>query len=119
LPTEHKGAPHLGTLIGLVKRTVAEEGFQIHPEKTRVSRSGSRQKVTGLVVNGDGSPRVSRDVKRQIRAAVHNLKSGKPLKEGETLDTLAGYAAYIAMSEPELGHALLNQIADYAQHAST
>jgi hypothetical protein len=119
LPDAHGDVPHLGTLMGLVKRTVAEEGFQIHPEKTRIARNGAQQKVTGLVVNGEGSPRVSRAVKRQVRAAVHNLKSGKPLKEGETLDSLAGYAAYIAMSEPELGQSLLNQIADCAQPLSS
>lgn len=119
LTAGHEDAPHLGTLMGLVKRTVAEEGFQIHPEKTRVSRIGSQQKVTGLVVNGEGSPRVSRMVKRQIRAAVHNLKAGKPLKEGESLETLAGYAAYIAMSEPELGQSLLSQIAECAQQAAS
>ena len=68
------------------------------------------QKVTGLVVNGAGAPRVPRALKRQIRAAIHNLSQGKPLKEGETLARLAGYAAYVYMTDPELGTKLLKQI---------
>ncbi len=118
LPAEHKGPPSLGRLMGLVKRTVADEGFQIHPEKTRINRQGSRQQVTGLVTNGDRPPRVSRTLKRQIRAAIHNLTKGKPLRDGETPQTLAGYAAYIAMSEPELGESLLEQLAGLSQAAS-
>ena len=69
----------------------------------RVSRPGGRQRVTGLVVNGDGSPRVSRQLKRELRAAIHNLKKGKPLKEGESIARLVGYAAYVHMADPVLG----------------
>ena len=48
-----------------------------------------------------------RKLKRQMRAALHNLKLGKPLKEGETLARLTGYAAYINMSDPALGAKML------------
>ena len=41
LPNGHKGEPKLGALMGLVKRVVEAEGFRIHPEKTRLARSGS------------------------------------------------------------------------------
>ncbi len=58
LPASHSGQPHLGTMIGLVTRIVAKEGFAIHPEKTRVACRGSCQRVTGLVVNGTEAPRV-------------------------------------------------------------
>ena len=73
-------------------------------------RNGDVQEVTGLVVNGEKTPRVSRELKRQMRAAVHNLKQGKALPEGESLPRLRGYAAYIAMTDRELGHNLLNQL---------
>ncbi|MGE3805160.1 MAG: reverse transcriptase family protein [Gemmataceae bacterium] len=106
LPTSHADKPHLGTLLGLVERIVKAEGFRIQREKTRVSRKGGRQKVTGLVVNGAAPPRVPRKLRRQLRAAVHNLKQGKPLHEGETLHTLVGYTAYIEMCHPELGRKL-------------
>ncbi len=107
LPRSHKGKPRLGTLLGCVRRILEAEGFRLNPEKTRVHRSGGRQQVTGLVVNGDGKPRVPRVLRRQLRAAVHNLKKGKPLKEGETLARLEGYAAYVNMTNKELGGKLL------------
>jgi hypothetical protein len=97
------GKPNLGALLGLVRRIVEAEGFQVHPEKTRVARKGGRQKVTGLVVNGAEAPRVPRKLRRQLRAAFHNLRRGRPLKEGETLSRLAGYAAYVNMTNQELG----------------
>jgi hypothetical protein len=103
LPAGHKGLPNLGKLMGVVRRIVEEEGFTINPEKTRVARTGGRQTVTGLVVNGDGRPRVPRRLRRQLRAAVHNVSLGKPLKQGETAERLAGYAAYVHMSDPRLG----------------
>jgi hypothetical protein len=112
LPADHQGAPKLGALMGLVRRVVAEEGFEIHPEKTRVARSGGRQKVTGLVVNGDGPPRVSRKLRRQLRAAIHNLKCGKPLKEGESVARLVGYAAYVHMTDPRLGARMMQALQD-------
>lgn len=88
----------------------AGEGFVVHPDKTRVSRAGGRQQVTGLVVNGEQGPRVARETKRQIRAALHNLARGKR-SEGETLSRIAGFIAYIQMSEPELGKRLRAQLA--------
>jgi hypothetical protein len=86
-----------------VRRIVEAEGFRLNPEKTRVHRRGGRQQVTGLVVNGSGTPRVPRALRRQLRAAVHNFRLGKPLKEGETIGRLVGYAAYVNMTNPELG----------------
>jgi hypothetical protein len=107
LPAGHAGKPHLGTLLGLVARVVKAEGFSVNAEKTRVSRSGGRQAVTGLVVNGDAGPRVPRALRRQLRAAAHNLGQGKPLKEGETLARLAGYGAYVYATDSKLGAALM------------
>ena len=97
---------------------VIDEGFRVHPEKTRVTRSGGSQKVTGLVVNGDGQPRIPREMKRNIRAALHNLANGKPLKEGESLESIEGYLAYIYMVEPELGARLFEKFAPFRQSES-
>jgi hypothetical protein len=120
LPDGHQGPPNLGKLMGVVRRIVEEEGFAVNPHKTRVHRKGGRQTVTGLVVNGPARPRVPRRLRRQLRAAIHNLKHGKPLHEGETLERLAGYAAYVHMTDPKLGEsylAVLGQMAA-AQPAS-
>jgi hypothetical protein len=106
LPVEHKGKPRLGTLLGSVRQIVEAEGFRLHPDKTRVHRRGGRQQVTGLVVNGPGTPRAPRELRRQLRAAAHNLGRGKPLPQGESVDRLRGYAAYVRMTDPELGASL-------------
>ena len=113
-PRASKGKPNLGALIGLVKKTVADEGFAIHGKKTQIVRAGSCQKVTGLVVNGDHKPRVTRKIRRELRAAIHNLKNGKPLKEGETLDSLKGMAAFVSMTQREVGRKLMEQINEAA-----
>ena len=68
------------------------------------------QRITGLVVNGDSVPRVPRNIKRMLRAAIHNLEQGKPFKEGESFNTVQGYAAWIAMAEPDVGEALLKKL---------
>ena len=110
LPQEHKGAPKLGAMMGCVMRIVAGEGFEIKQEKTRVHRSGGRQSVTGLVVNGDTPPRPTRTLRRQLRSAIHKLKTGQPLQEGESLARLTGYAAFVYMSNPQLGGKMLADI---------
>ncbi len=107
LPAGHKGKPRLGALLGLVRRIVESEGFRLNPDKTRVHRRGGRQQVTGLVVNGGGAPRVPRALRRQLRAAAHNLRQGKPLRDGETAAQLAGCAAYVYMTDRKLGGELL------------
>lgn len=109
-PAISRKFPKTGSISGLVKRIVTDEGFEINSRKTRFARPVSRQKVTGLVVNDRHAPRVPRNIKRRIRAAIHNLSQGKALKNGDTPQTLMGYAAYIHMSEPELGRKLLKTL---------
>jgi RNA-directed DNA polymerase len=110
LPAAHVGPPRLGALIGCVTRVVETEGFRVHPEKTRVARPGGRQAVTGLVVNGDAAPRTPRTLRRQLRAALHNRKVGKPRPDGETAAQLHGLAAYVYMTDPVLGRKLLAEL---------
>ncbi|MBI0426453.1 reverse transcriptase family protein [Psychrobacter sp. NG27] len=108
LDTKHNQL--IGQLLGSVNKILREEGFALNNDKTRVIRKGNQHNVTGMVVNGQGVPRVSRQIKRMLRAAVHNLESGGTLRADETLNTLSGYAAWIASAEPELGHSHLARI---------
>lgn len=110
LPATNQAPPELSRLLGTVKRVLGEEGFALNLSKTRVIRPAEVQTVTGLVVNGAQPPRVKRSLKRQMRAAVHNLNQGKALPAGESLSRLKGYAAYIAMTDRDLGFDLLNQL---------
>lgn len=108
-------APDLvGTLIKAVTRIVAAEGFAIKAKKTRVMRSGRRQRVTGLVVNAApaGRPvaRVPRETLRKLRAAIKNRELGRPGKEGETLDELRGMAAFVMMTDRERGKQFLARL---------
>jgi hypothetical protein len=112
LPADHSGKPRLGSLLGCVARVVKAEGFEVKDEKTRVHRSGGRQAVTGLVVNGDAPPRAPRKMRRELRAAIHNLKKGKPLKEGESVARLTGFAAYVYMTNPALGKKMLGELSE-------
>lgn len=113
LPVGHKGEPNITQLLGSIQRVIGEEGFTLNREKTHIVRRGAMQEVTGLVVNNNGTPRVKRETKRQMRAALHNLKTGKGLKEGESINRLKGYAAYIAMTEKELGMKLLREFSAF------
>lgn len=110
LPAYSKNPSEISRLLGTLKRILGEEGFELNAKKTRVIRTSGVQEVTGLVVNGEHAPRVSRALKRQMRAAVHNFKQGKALPEGESIQRLRGYAAYIAMTDRELGFSLLRQL---------
>ncbi len=103
-------------LIRTVAKIAADEGLAIKDSKTRVIRSGRRQTVTGLVVNGDAAPRTPRKLRRELRAAVFNRKAGKPLQAGETLARLQGYAAYIFMTDPKLGAHYLEELANASPH---
>jgi retron-type reverse transcriptase len=110
LPHDHQGPPHVGTLLGSIRRIVEDEGFTIHPGKTAVARRGGRQKITGLVVNGEKPPRVPRQFRRRLRAAIHNRATGKPSPAGESLSTLVGMAAYVYMSDPGRGKEYLDAL---------
>lgn len=99
--------PQLTSLLGSVQRIVNDEGFALNRQKTHIVRHGAQQEVTGLVVNGKGLPRVSRQLKRQMRAAIHNIQQGKPLPEGESIARLKGYAAYIMMTDREFGQKMM------------
>jgi RNA-directed DNA polymerase len=105
-------AAPVGALIRAVTRIVAAEGFAIKVKKTRVMRSGARQRVTGLVVNaapGRPAARVSRKQLRELRAAIKNRELGRPGK-GESLEQLRGMAAFVMMTDRARGQELLDRI---------
>jgi len=102
----------VGSLLRAVGAIVRAEGFAVHMKKTRVMRSGARQKVTGLVVNqapGRPAARVPRETQRKLRAAIRNRELGRPGK-GETLDQLKGMAAFVMMTDPARGRAFMARI---------
>lgn len=91
-------------LLRAVSQICEEEGFRIHPDKTRVSRRNQCQKVTGVVVNDVAG--LSRQKRRRLRAMAHRLKceslqSPRPDDFQERVARLRGYVAYLAMLNPD------------------
>lgn len=103
----------VGTLIRAVGDIVADEGFVVHPDKTRVMRQGRRMEVTGLVVNDRLG--VPRDVLRRFRATVFQVErdgpEGKHWGGGKDLfAAMLGFAAFIVMVDPRQGQPLLDRV---------
>lgn len=101
-----------------VGKIVADEGFDIKKSKTRILRSGRRQRITGLIVNDapSGPPaRVPRKTMRQLRTALHKLENGQ--QAVESLEQLRGWAAYVYMTDKEKGAKMLERISRLAPHA--
>lgn len=84
-----------------LKKTIEKAGFLINPEKTRMSVRGSRQMVTGLVVNDKAN--ISQDYYRAARAMCNALfqkgayfKPGAdPSKATKNLSPLEGTLSHI------------------------
>ena len=97
-------------LLGVARAIVEGEGLKLREDKTHVMRPHGRQKVTGLVVNGVDQPRTPRELRRRVRAMIHNLKSGRGLHEGESVNHLTGLIAFIHMTDPERGQKFLAEL---------
>jgi retron-type reverse transcriptase len=77
----------------LATRIIEDEGFRVNEEKTRIMRQGSRQTVTGVVVND--VPGLSRQERRRIRAMIHQTKPATA--DPARMAWLRGKLAYLAM----------------------
>ena len=92
----------IGRLLTAVRNIVADEGFTVNEEKTRVLRRSQAQEVTGLVVNQ--RPRAPREQIRRIRAILHRAKreglEAQNLEGHEHFEAwLRGMIAWIAMTD--------------------
>jgi RNA-directed DNA polymerase len=90
----------VGALLWGVRRILASEGFREHEKKTLVMRSGSRQEVTGVVVND--RPSIAREERRRLRAILHNAgKTGLAAQNRDDhprfAERLRGKVAYLEM----------------------
>lgn len=77
-----------------VEEVCRAEGFAVNAEKFRAMPRGRRQAITGVLVHAD-APRVSREFRRRLRAALHRLRL-RPMLPREHA---AGMAAYVSMVE--------------------
>lgn len=100
-------------LLWRCKQIIQDEGFRVHPDKTRVMRQHQKQEVTGVVVNHH--PSVDRQTLRRFRALLFQIgKDGMTDKRwgsGELMASIDGYANFVAMITPEKGIPLQKQVA--------
>jgi RNA-directed DNA polymerase len=104
-----KDAP-VGTVLAACRKIVENEGFRVHPDKTRVMRRGRRQEVTGIVVND--KPGLERATLRRFRALLFQIERDGP--EGKTwghgvdlFASILGFASYVFMVDAAKGTTLL------------
>lgn len=101
-------------LLHWVHAIVKQEGFQIHPDKTRIMQRGRRQEVTGLIVNQQLN--IERHTLKQFRALLFQIQkdgyAGKTWgKHRNLLASIKSYAHYVQMVNPVKGEQFLQQIA--------
>lgn len=94
-------------------RIIKDEGFTIHPDKTRFYRRSSRQVVTGLVVNDRVN--TPRELRRSVRAILHNAaKTGLQAQNHQNRQDfrayLQGLIGHIYQANPEHGRKLLAEL---------
>jgi RNA-directed DNA polymerase len=105
--------PNASSLVWRIRKILSEEGFTLHPDKVRIMHKGSRQEVTGIVVNE--RPAIDRKTLHQFRAALHRLeKEGSSRVEwgnGNLASSLTGYANFVKMVDPVKGAVLKAKLA--------
>ncbi len=96
-------SPIAAALGKWVPEIARDEGFPLNPAKTRVSRAGRRQLVTGTVVNQHLN--VPREDYDRLRATLHHL--GRPTDprraDAAFLTRLAGRIAWVEQVNPHRG----------------
>ncbi len=104
---------NLKKLLWRVRETVKDEGFKLHPDKTRIMRKGARQEVTGIVVNNQLG--IHKKTLKKFRALLHQVRlngwEGK--RWGNSNDVVAavwGYANFVAMVKPKQGEQFLTEV---------
>ena len=109
------GEANVGKLLAHVRSIVAQEGFRIHPDKTRVFRKGRRQEVTGLIVNEKVG--VDRRLLKRFRATLFQIEKDGPdgkhwnrSQAHNLFDTLQGFANFVSMVDAEKGAALVSRV---------
>ena len=93
-------------LLWRVHKVVKEESFTVHPDKVKVMGQGTRQEVTGIVVNK--KPGINRQTLHRFRALIHQINQsgieGKSWKgNNHIVSEMVGYANFIMQVKPEHG----------------
>jgi RNA-directed DNA polymerase len=103
----------IGNILHGTQNIVTHEGLTIHPAKTRVLRQSQQQEVTGVVVNQKLN--VDRATLKRFRATLYQIEkdglAGKEWGQGtDLLQSIGGFAHYVAMVNPAKGSEFLAQV---------
>jgi retron-type reverse transcriptase len=103
----------VNTLLRRVAFLVHQEGFIIHPDKTRILRKGRQQEVTGIVVNDRLG--IDRKELKRFRATLYQIeRDGLENKHWgyaqDLLASLSGFANFVCMVDPAKGAAFQEQV---------
>jgi RNA-directed DNA polymerase len=98
--------PNPQVLIHEVARMLSSRRLQTYRKKAewpskpkmQISSNARRQEVTGLVVNSQAGPSVSRQRRDKIRAEIFALSKGKP--KAPTVASIRGKIAYVRQFNP-------------------
>ncbi|RYX83678.1 RNA-directed DNA polymerase [bacterium] len=101
----HSDARVISLQRGVFKILEAEQ-FIVNPDKVAIMRRGARQSVTGLVVNNNLGPRISRRDLKRFRAILHDIETNGAESVSQKMGKSAlhyarGYLAFIHMVNPE------------------
>ena len=97
-----------------IKGITKEEGFILHPKKTKIMKKGARHEVTGVVVNEKLS--ISRKELKKFRALLYQIEQsgveGKSWngKSENLMASVWGYANFIKMVDAEKGAKYMAQV---------
>jgi hypothetical protein len=105
---------NINKMLYWVKGITKEEGFILHPKKTRIMKKGSRQEVTGVVVNK--KPSISQKELKNFRALLYQIEKdgieGKSWhgKSENLVAVIWGYANFIKMVDTKKGAKYMAQV---------
>ena len=104
----------INKMLYWVKGIVKEEGFVLHPKKTKIMKKGARHEVTGVVVNEKLS--INAKELKKFRALLYQIEqSGLEGKswQGKSENLMAsvwGYANFIKMVDAKKGAKYMAQV---------
>jgi predicted amidohydrolase len=94
-------------------RIIEQNRFEVNYEKVRILSKGSRQKVTGLIVNDKIG--IGRHKKKTLRAIVHNILVKGPVSQNKNNDPffrerIFGHLSFAKAIEPEFAIPLIESL---------
>ena len=106
-----------------VEGRLAEFGFQVAEDKTRVSKAGQAHFVTGLSISDNNAPHVPKAKKRRLRQELYyaqkfgisdhiqKIASSKQIDVQREINRIDGTVKYVAFHEPKIASRLRSSLA--------